>query len=74
MGKIKTITVVKSHYIGEKSMTEVFSGILKRQIEQGVLKSENLIYDTAFTGEVNCGKIRSSNLLSESEELCTDNR
>ncbi|MGL4790002.1 MAG: hypothetical protein ACRCW1_01225 [Anaerotignaceae bacterium] len=69
MAKIKTITTVKPHYIGEKSLSEAFSSILKRQIEQGILQHDNLIYDTSLKDNGNCAKIDTSNLLSESEEL-----
>lgn len=67
---MKTITMVKPHYIGEKSLSEAFSSILKRQIEQGILQHETLIYPTSLNDNGNCAKINTSNLLSESEELC----
>lgn len=67
---MKTITMVKPHYIGEKSLSEAFGGILKRQIEQGILQHDNEIYNTSLNDKVNCDKINTSNLLSESEEIC----
>ena len=69
MAKIKTITTVKPHYIGEKSLSEAFSSILKRQIEQGILQHDNELYNKSLKDNENCAKINTSNLLSESEEL-----
>ncbi len=70
MAKMKTKILVKSHYIGTKTMTEVFSPVLKQQVEQNILQqtSENMEKDLQNTET--CGKIIESNLLSESEDLC----
>lgn len=63
----KTITIVKTHYIGKKTISEAFSTIIKNQIE-------NNIYNKVLIDDENCDKINVSNLLSESEDLCKDNR
>ena len=69
MGKMKTITTVKSHYVGNKSLSEAFGGIIKKQIENNILQfgeqSEDLL-----KSDVDYGKINTVNLLSESEEVC----
>ncbi len=74
MTKIKTITMVKPHYIGEKSLSEAFGSILKRQIEQAILQHNNEFYDKSLNDNKNYDKISTSNLLLESEELCINNR
>ena len=38
MGKMKAITTVKSHYVGNKSLSEAFEGIIKKQIENNILQ------------------------------------
>ena len=70
MAKMKTITTVKSHYIGEKSLSEVFGGVLKRQIEYNILQNDTYIEEKSLNIVKINGKIDTGNLLSESEEVC----
>ena len=67
---MKTITTVKSHYIGEKSLSEAFGGILKRQIENNILQNITFNEDKSLNIVNLHGKIDTGNLLSESEEIC----
>lgn len=67
---MKTITTVKTHYIGDKSLSEAFTGILKRQIENNIYQHNLESYDTSLNHTTNYDKIDTSNLLSEREDLC----
>ncbi len=69
MAKRTTITTVQPHYIGQKSLSEAFSTILKRQIQQAILQHENEMCHTLLNEPSDCDKIETSNLLSESEEI-----
>lgn len=70
MAKMKTITMVKPHYIGNKSLSEAFSGIIKQQIENNILLHDTENQDKLLNIPALHGKIDTSNLLSESEKLC----
>ncbi|MFI3255531.1 MAG: hypothetical protein R3Y63_14550 [Eubacteriales bacterium] len=70
MAKTKTKVVVKSHYVGTKSMVEVFSPVLKQQVEQSILQQVTENSDKDLQNTETCGKIIESNLLSESEDVC----
>ncbi len=70
MAKMKTKIMVKSHYIGTKTLTEAFSPVLKRQVEQNIFQQMEENYEKDLQNTETCGKIIESNLLSESEEVC----
>ena len=62
--KAQTITVVKSHYIGEKSISEVFTQVFHQQVSNNYKKDVNLLKN-----DNDYDIISTSNLLSESEDL-----
>ena len=70
MAKIKTITMVRPHYVGNKSLTEAFGGIIKQQIEHNILLHDNENQDRLLNVNLVHDKMDTSNLLSESEDLC----
>lgn len=63
MAKSKIKTVVKSHYVGNKNISDVFYNVLKNQIISNINKN-SLIDNNRY------GILNESNLLSESEGLC----
>lgn len=70
MAKIKTVTTVRPHYIGGKSLSEAFSSIIKKQIEHSILQNITFDEDKSLNIVNLHGKIDTGNLLSESEEIC----
>ncbi len=70
MAKMKTKILVKSHYIGTKSLTEAFSPVLKQQVEHSLFQQMAENHEKDLNNTETCDTIEESKLLSESEDLC----
>lgn len=67
MAKMKTKVVVKSHYIGTKTMNEVFSPVLKHQMEQNISQHLANNQEKLLQSGESCDTIEQGILLLESE-------
>lgn len=68
MRKLKIVTTVTPHYIGNKSLSEAFSSIIKHQIETNILQNTTIGQDNPLNITTTNGKMALGNLLSESED------